>query len=214
MTGLDTLGVSAPFVVIAVLAATNPFERRAALAALGTTDRRAVAVGALVALVAYAVAAAVATDLLDGLDVSPATARVAAGLVLAVRALLDLAGPLTRTVPERAGPSSGRAGGGPVGEDRPNTVAGLATALVPVAFPVLVRPELALVVVAFAASERAWWCLGAAAVGLALLVALPERAHDGRNGRGGRAERSAGQATAAVTAALAVATVIGGVLDL
>jgi hypothetical protein len=79
---------------------------------------------------------------------------------------------------------------------------------VPVAFPVLFRPELALLVLAFAGSDRRAACVAALAVGLVLFAVLPAATTSGRRGR------ALGRSTALIVAALAVGTVVGGVLDL
>jgi small neutral amino acid transporter SnatA (MarC family) len=234
VTSLDTLGVSALFVALTMVAAVNPVERRVALAHLRPTSWQARACGAAVTFVALAALALAAGPLLDALEVSPATARVAAGLVLLLRALLDvlapadwspaaddvaLAGPPSQPASAAAsaephGPTEPHGPNGPVrpAADARTSLRRAAPVLrlgaVPVAFPVLFRPELALLVLAFAGSDRRPACLAALAVGLVLFAVLPAATTSGRRGR------ALGRSTALIVAALAVGTVVGGVLDL
>jgi small neutral amino acid transporter SnatA (MarC family) len=260
---MDTLGVSAWFVLLTVVAAVNPAARRVDLARLRPASPSTRACGAAIAFVAVAVLALVSERLLDALDVSAPTARVAAGLVLLLRAMLDVVGadddlwpsPVAHPPaqhgppdPTAAGPT-GHGGTGPAintidstgtpgapdeqanrasrsgdarsgdarsGDARSGDARSggsrraLATArrgAVPVAFPVLFRPESTLLVVAFAGSDRTVAAVAALAAGFVLFTVVPPSAVVGRRGR------ATARSTALVAAALAVGTVIGGVLD-
>jgi hypothetical protein len=80
------------FLVAGFLAATN--AGRVALVARASRPRRADAAFALVLGLALIVAGAVfADDLLDGLEISPESFRIAAGMVLAAAGLWALIGP-------------------------------------------------------------------------------------------------------------------------
>ena len=143
--------------LVALVAVVNPPRLAPALGNLApllsdsTSIRRARGViiggvGALVAVLALSVVAVGAERLLDAIDVSPATMRVAAGLVLLLAVVRDLI--------------AGRPGAEPA-------LSGWGAALVPVAIPFVARPELAILVVSVATVEG----LGVAVLGL-FLVAL------------------------------------------
>jgi small neutral amino acid transporter SnatA (MarC family) len=119
-------------VLAGVVGATNPFRRRTALDVARLRTVVAGAAAAAAALVACAVAGA---TLRGALDVSAPNARITAGLVLAV---VGLHAVVARV--EQPAPPAG-------GDDAP------AAWLVPVAFPALFRPDLALVAFASEAGD-------------------------------------------------------------
>jgi hypothetical protein len=96
-----------------------------------------------------------ADPLLDALDVSPESFRLAAGLVLAVEGARALVWPRPADEPE---------------------LPGLAAALVPVAFPLLLQPGVIVLALAAGAEDVAASGIGALAVALLLAAALPARA--------------------------------------
>jgi len=112
----------------AMVAAVNAPRRRAALSVDDTT---VVAIGAAVTALALVVFGAIATPLLDAMDVSRPNFRIGLGLVLAVVAVHDLV---------RRPPAAGAA------------LPGRRAAIVPVFFPVLLRPEVAMVALAIGAA--------------------------------------------------------------
>jgi small neutral amino acid transporter SnatA (MarC family) len=142
--------------LVAIVAVVNPPRLAPALGNLtplladSTSIRRAraVAVGTLGAggvAVALGLVAVISDGLLDAIDVSAATMRVAAGLVLILAVLRDVV--------------AGRPAAEPA-------LAGWGAALVPVAIPFVARPELAILVVSVATVEG----LAASLVGLMLVI--------------------------------------------
>jgi small neutral amino acid transporter SnatA (MarC family) len=175
--------------VATLVLATNPPRRRAALSVDETTT---VALGATLAAVALVVVAAVSGPLLDALDVSAPNARIAAGLVLAVVSLHDLVW---------KPPPSGAA------------LPGRAAALVPVCFPVLLRPEVALVALSLGADHGVAAALLAATLGAAAVTGWHALGAARRERPVfTRVERGLGVVDAGLAAALAVALVADGVL--
>ena len=141
--------MSAALVTLAVLATVNP--TRVPVGMPKVPGRTAlVAVASVAAMAVAGVLLAVADPLLDVLDVSPESLRIAAGLVLVVGGLRALVAP--------------RPSGDP-------GLAGRAAALVPVLFPLLLTPELALVMLSAGADERHASALTGLAVALVLAVA-------------------------------------------
>lgn len=133
------------------LAAVNPARLRPAL----PEDDERVAWRAVIAGAAFAMGVgllliAVSTDLLDALDITPETWRIAAGMVAALVGLRVLAFP-------------GRA-------EEPR-LGGLRSAIVPVAFPLLLTPELVALVSIFGATEPATRSVGGLLVALTVGVA-------------------------------------------
>ncbi|MBT8165690.1 MAG: hypothetical protein HKO63_04095 [Acidimicrobiia bacterium] len=122
----------------------NPPRRRLELG----DDRQAVAAGAALTLAAVLVLGALGDWILTSLDISGPTFRVAVGLVLVARGVLDLI----------------RAPAPPV--DLP----GGSGAVVPVFFPVLFRPELGLVAILVAIDAGLWPMAIGAGAGLAVVV--------------------------------------------
>ncbi|MGH2687120.1 MAG: hypothetical protein ACRDJP_16775, partial [Actinomycetota bacterium] len=103
--------------LVFLLAAFNPPRLAAALPETGR--RTAAAVAAVTALATVMLAAATSEPLLDAIDVSASTFRIAAGVVVAIGGGVRLADPLPRPEPSAAGWRAG---------------------LVPLAFPLLLSP--------------------------------------------------------------------------
>jgi small neutral amino acid transporter SnatA (MarC family) len=134
--------------VLAMMAAANPFRALAARPAGARLETLATAVLATLALTW--VSAAVSGPLLDLVDVTGPSARIAAGIALLVVALKDVfAAPPT---PEPALP--GWRGG-----------------MIPLALPVVFSPALALLAVAGAAERGVAFTLMAAAIALVPVAA-------------------------------------------
>ena len=133
-------------VVLAFLGATNPIRRRRCLS---VTDRRQVLVGAAAALLAYVGLALLGASIRDVLDVSTPNVRVAAGLVLVVVGLHAVVAPL------------------PAAQE---TTTARNSWLVPVLFPVLLRPDLSLV--AFAADRTSGVVTVCVSAGVALAAVV------------------------------------------
>jgi small neutral amino acid transporter SnatA (MarC family) len=135
-------------VVLSMLAALDPARTAAAL---GTTPRKrrlgVVGVGAVVAAGVLILVAALGDAILDGLDITDETWRMAAGIVVGLAGVKALLGGPTRPVPA---PLS-----------RP------LHAIVPVAFPLLLRPESVVLAVLYGATESTALAFGAIAVGVA-----------------------------------------------
>jgi small neutral amino acid transporter SnatA (MarC family) len=141
--------VSGALVALAVLATVNP--PRVPLGVPVVPGRATlVAVASVAAMAVAGVLLAVADRLLDALDVSPESLRIAAGVILVVGGIRTLVAP--------------RPSGDP-------GLTGWARALVPVLFPLLLTPELALVLFSAGADERHASALAGVAVALALGVA-------------------------------------------
>jgi small neutral amino acid transporter SnatA (MarC family) len=174
--------------LLALVAAGNPARRRRALS---VDDTRIVAAGAVLYAVWLVGLAAIATPVLDGLDVSAPNLRIAVGFVLAPVALHDL-------VRRRPGAGAALAGG--------------RAALVPVLFPVLARPEVALLGLAIGADHGVVWAI-AAAVLAAGSVAGWHRVGRDRDGSAvfARVEGGLARLLAALTVALAVVILVDGI---
>ena len=169
--------------ILLVPAALNPVRRRSEL----PPDRKQVAVGASIAFAAFMALGLAGGSLLDGLDITIPTFRVAVGLVLVVVAVKDLLTPLPQ--------------GGPV---RP----GWAGAVAPVFFPVLFRPEAALAAVLVGADAGAGWLAVGAALALLDPVFWAERS------RSARIDRALGAAISTAAVVLAVDLLVDGVFAL
>ncbi len=107
--------------------------------------------GAGIALVVLVPIAAFARPVLDLVDISPATARIATGLLLAVTGILLVGWPMPTPEPSLPG---GQA------------------ALVPVAFPTLLTPGLALLTLTASADHSALVALVVLAIALVTLPAM------------------------------------------
>jgi small neutral amino acid transporter SnatA (MarC family) len=137
--------VSFAFLLLALVASANPCRIR-----LVVPERReAVALGALVALATASAIAAVGGSLLDALDITPETFRLAAAVVLALEGARALAS--ARPAPE---PELG----------------GLGAALVPVAFPLLLTPGVVMLALAAGGDDIVGEAVGALAIAFALVL--------------------------------------------
>ena len=144
--------MSTLLVYLAMIAAVNPLRLRAALP--GGETRAApwpLIGGSTLTLAAGGVLALWADSLLDALDVTPETFRIAAGMVAALVGFRVLVAP---------------------GRAREPELGGRASAVVPVAFPLLITPQLALMTTSFAASESVGEAIGSLAASLLLTVGL------------------------------------------
>lgn len=137
--------------VLAAVAAVNPFRVGAVL---GVRDRPVIAAfGGLIALGSMLLVAVLSASVLDALDITTPTARIAAGISVALvgaRAVLR--------EPPRPEPA----------------LPGRRAALVPVAFPVLIDPGITLLTVAVADDRGVVLAVAVAAVALttALMIGL------------------------------------------
>ena len=182
----DFNAASAAVEGIAVLAATNPPRVWSALP-LGPDRRRAAMVAAGVTLAVAAVLAALATGLLDLLDVSASTFRVGAGLVIAVVGAHDLAAGAPKPEPSLGGWRAG---------------------FVPLAFPLLVNPALGAGALMAGADHGVATPIVAALAGVAILVVLSMTAEHARVLRG------AGRFVGAALIILGIALAVDGVFSL
>ncbi len=136
------------FIYSTYIAAVNPARLRLALP---DSDGRArpgpLAVGTAIAMAVSAVLIAVSSDLLAALEISPETWRMAAGIVIGIVGVRVLAFPQRAEEPQLSGSWAG---------------------LVPVAFPLLITPELIALVTIFGATEPAVRSIGGVAAALAL----------------------------------------------
>jgi small neutral amino acid transporter SnatA (MarC family) len=138
--------LSFAFLVLAFVAAVNPCRVRLGFDGAQST----LTLGCLAALGVGAALAAVGGALLDALDVSPESFRLAAGLVLCVEGARTLVWP--------------RPGAEPV-------LSGLRAAFVPVAFPLLLQPGVVALALAAGGDEVVAKAIAALAVALALAAA-------------------------------------------
>jgi small neutral amino acid transporter SnatA (MarC family) len=144
--------VSFAFLLFALVASVNPSRVRLVL----PERRKAVALGALLALGSAAAVVAVGGALLDALDISPESFRLAAAVVLALEGARALVLPRPGAEPE---------------------LGGLGAALVPVAFPLLLTPGVVALALAAGGDEIAAEAVGALALafGCVLLASLVPR---------------------------------------
>ncbi len=175
---------------IAVAAATNPTRIWAALPAK-PARLRASTVGAATTVAAAIVLAAIATPLLDALDISASTLRVGTGLVIAVVGLHDLVAP-----PPRADPG----------------LAGWRAGLVPLAFPLLINPALGAATLTASADHGVAVPIMASILGTGALVVLAATTDSTR--RANRVLGALGRATGAALIVLGVALAVDGVFSL
>ncbi|MDY7103965.1 MAG: hypothetical protein S0880_22505 [Actinomycetota bacterium] len=171
------------WVVAAVLVAlVSPPRRAEEMPASGRARRdrlRAASVGAALAAVVYLALALAAMPVLDALRISGPNARIAAGLVAVLVGALTL----PASEPDELGGASG-----------------LRVVLVPVLFPMLVRAEVAVLVLSASADHGIGPTVLAVAVGLGAFVAWLAANH--------RIARAVSTGTSRVLALVAVA---GGV---
>ena len=171
--------------IIAFVTAINPFRTKPVL----PPRLDAVAIGAALAFGVALVLAAGADSLLDWLNTSPEAFRIGAGGVLAVSGVSAM----VRPRPEEP------------------SLAGAAAGLVPVAFPLLVTPALAVLAISYGADRG----VGDAAIGTA--VALAGLIAAAVVPRGGDVSRSVwawlGRMTGAAVVVVAVVLIIDGIKD-
>jgi small neutral amino acid transporter SnatA (MarC family) len=177
--------VSFGFLLLAFTAAANPCRSSLVL------PRRppALVLGALVALAACAAVAVSGGVLLDALDVSPESFRLAAALVLGLEGARALLLPRPPQEPE---------------------LPGLGAALVPIAFPLLLQPGVVMLALAAGADEVAGSAIGALGVAFGIVV-LAGAARVGE--RGERLLAAGGRLTGAVEVAVAVALAVDSLRD-
>jgi small neutral amino acid transporter SnatA (MarC family) len=182
--------VTLALLVVAAVAAVNPFRARAAL-----PERAPVpiaALGAAVATAVLAVVAALADPVLDALHVSAATARMGVGAALAV------VGAAEAVLPR---PSSEPAPGG------------LRAALVPVAYPVLLTPAVGLLAVAGSVDRGAPVALLGLAGALATVPVVALLLPPGGRPTGHRLATASARLLAVALVAIGLALVMDGVFD-
>lgn len=168
-------------VILLLVAAANPPRRRAEL----PKGVAVVAAGAALTLLALVGLGAAGDTILETLDISAPTFRVAVGMVLLVRGVIDLL--LSPAEP---------------GEELP----GWRAAIAPVAFPVLFRPEIALVAISVAVDGG----LGRMAFGAAIAMLLVVGSVAGLR----RFDRALSRGVSVVLIVLAVDRLIDGVFAL
>jgi small neutral amino acid transporter SnatA (MarC family) len=175
--------VNGVIAVLLVVVAVNPVRRRSEL----PSDLRQVAVGAGITFAAILALGLAGEPVLDALDITVPTFRVAVGLVLAILSVVDLIKALPPT--------------GPV-------PAGLRGAVAPVFFPVLLRPEVGLVAVLVGADAGLGWLLMGAVLALLDPIWWAERT------RNARLNRAFGAVLSVAAIVLAVDLLIDGVFAL
>jgi small neutral amino acid transporter SnatA (MarC family) len=175
----------------ALLLALNPARAAFGVPRAGRSQREiagVAAIGALIGGLVVCAAAAAGEPLLDALDVSEPSFRLAAGIV----ALLAGAGDLFRRPPPPE-PS----------------LAGWRAALVPVAVPLVARPALAVMALGAGADRGVLPSASAMALGAVLLIALAARPAEGP---WGRALRWAGRLLAVALIACGLLLSLDGIL--
>jgi small neutral amino acid transporter SnatA (MarC family) len=176
---------------LALVLALNP--ARAAFAVPRRSSPSAVelaAVGGVIGGLAVCAVAALGGPLLDALDVSEPSFRLAAGIVALLAGVADLF---------RRPPASEPA------------LAGRRAALVPVAIPLVTRPALLVLALGAGADRGVPVSVGALAVALALLIGLAARSPT--EGPGGRVLRWAARLLAVALVACGALLAVDGVLD-
>ena len=172
----------------ALVLALNPARAAFGVPRAGRAAVGVAAVGGVIGGLAVCVAATIGDPLLDALDVSEPSFRVAAGLVAVLTGAADM---FRRPPPAEP------------------ALSGWGSVLVPVAIPVVARPAL-LVLALGAGADRGLVTAGAMAIGVALLTALV--AGWPTEGPAGRVLRWAGRLMAAALVACAVVLAVAGAL--
>jgi len=178
---------------IALILALNPARAAFGIPRAGRSSPSPVALaaaGGAIGGLAVCVVAAAADPLLDALDVSEPSFRVAAGIVAVVAGAADL---FRRPPPPEP------------------SLAGWSATLIPVAAPVVARPALVLLALGAGADQDPLVSVGAMVIGVALVTGLTARFP--MQGPGGRALRWAGRLLAAGLVACGVVLAIDGILD-
>jgi small neutral amino acid transporter SnatA (MarC family) len=153
----------------------------------------ATGLGALVAGIAVTVIAAWADDLLDALDITPPTARIAVGAVVAIAGARDLL-----TAPPAPEPA----------------MRGVGAAVVPIFFPFLFSPPAVLLALAGGADHDAGtvaWSAGAALLTLVVAAAIAPLADGSPEAR---VERGLHRLLAGALVLAGLALVIDGIFDI
>lgn len=135
--------------VIAAIAVVNGFRLHPAFPSRTAGRLGPVLAGAALPLVVAVILAAAADDILDWLNVSPESLRITAGTVLAVSAARTLVWPRAKAEPE---------------------LGGAWVVLVPITFPLLLTPELAILALTVGADHGVGRVVLAVAIGLAVAV--------------------------------------------
>jgi small neutral amino acid transporter SnatA (MarC family) len=177
----------------ALVLALNPARAAFGVPRAGRSPRTvacAAAVGGVSGGLAVCAAAAAAGPLLEALDVSEPSFRLAAGIIAAGAGAADL---LRRPPPPEP------------------ALAGWRAALVPVTIPIVARPALVVLALGAGADRDLLVSVGAMAIGIATLIALV--AAWPTEGPGGRVLRWAGRLLAAMLVACGVILAIDGLLD-
>jgi small neutral amino acid transporter SnatA (MarC family) len=177
----------------ALVLALNPARAAFAIPRAGRSRRTVAgvaAVGGVIGGLAVCAAAAAGGPLLDALDVSDPSFRVAAGIVAALAGAADL---FRRPPPPEP------------------ALAGWGAALVPVAIPAVARPALVVLALGAGADRSVLVSAGAMAMGIALLIGLVLVCPT--EGPEGRVLRWAGRLLAAGLVASGVLLAVDGVLD-
>ena len=178
---------------VVLVLALNPARAAFGVPRAGRSPRNVVGVGAAggaIGGLAVCAAAAVGDPLLDALDVSDPSFRIAAGIVAGLAGAIDL---FRRPPPPEP------------------ALAGWRAALVPVAIPVVARPALLVVALGAGAEQGVLVSAGAMATGVALLIGLV--AGCPTEGTGGRVLRWAGRLLAAALVAGGVILTVDGIMD-
>jgi small neutral amino acid transporter SnatA (MarC family) len=179
--------------VIALVAALNPARAAFGLPRAGRSDRTVVgnaALGGMIGALAVCAAATAGGPLLETLDVSDPSFRIAAGIVAGLAGVADL---FRRPAPPEP------------------ALAGWRAALVPVAFPVVARPALLVLALGAGADRDVLVAVGAMAIAIASLTGLT--AWCPTEGPGGRVLRWGSRLAAALLVACGVILTVDGVLD-
>jgi small neutral amino acid transporter SnatA (MarC family) len=177
----------------ALVLALNPVRAAFGIPRAGRSPRAVVgvaAVGGAIGGLAVCAAATAGGPLLDALDVSEPSFRIAAGIVAALAGGADL---FRRPPPPEP------------------ALAGRRAALIPVAIPVVARPALLVLALGAGADRGVLVSAGAMAMGVALLTGLT--AGWPTEGPGGRVVRWAVRLLAATLVACGVILTVDGVLD-
>jgi small neutral amino acid transporter SnatA (MarC family) len=177
---------------LALVLALNPARAAFGVPRAGRTPRAVAglaAAGGVIGGLAVCAAAALGGPVLDALDVSESSFRLAAGILAALAGAVDV---FRR--PQPPDPA----------------LAGWRAALIPVAIPVVARPALLVLALSAGADRGVLVALGAMAVGIAVLTALAAGAPT--EGPGGRVLRWASRLLAAGLAACGIILAVDGVL--
>jgi small neutral amino acid transporter SnatA (MarC family) len=179
--------------VIALVVALNPARAAFGITRVGRSKRTVAglaALGGVIGGLAVCAAAAVGGPLLEALDVSEPSFRIAAGIVAGLVGIADL---FRRPPPAEP------------------ALAGWRAALVPVSIPLVARPALLLLALGAGADQDVLVAAGGMAIGIGVLTALT--AWCPTKGPGGRVLRWASRLLAAVLVACGVILTVDGVLD-